>query len=268
MRLTALLTFVAGLAVAGGSAYLASDFFQNKYEREAAAAKDLALTNVIVASQDIPFGQTIESQKVTSIKWPVEALPKGAFTSFDKLLPSAGQQPRRAKAALYQGELMLASKVSEYGEKVTIVQTIGQNNRAVSISVSAVTGVGGFVTPGDRVDVLLTQGRNEELKTVTILQNLRVIGVDQTSNENAEQAQIARTVTVEVTPEESQKLALAQQAGTLSLALRTLDSDEDGPLESIGLKDVLRELSPVPEGTPLKTITVRRGIEATEAEVR
>ncbi|MCE5972024.1 Flp pilus assembly protein CpaB [Sinirhodobacter sp. WL0062] len=268
MRVTALLTFVAGLAVAGGSAYLASDFFQNKYEREAAEAQRLELTNVIVAAQDIPFGQTIESQKVTSIKWPVAALPKGAFTSFDKLLPSAGQQPRRARSAFAQGELMLASKVSEYGEKVTIVQTLGANNRAVSISVSAVTGVGGFVTPGDRVDVLLTQGRGEELKTVTILQNLRVIGVDQTANESTEQAQVARTVTVEVSPADSQKLALAQQAGTLTLALRTLDSEEDEPLESIGLKDVLRELSPVPEGMPLKTITVRRGIEATEAEVR
>lgn len=268
MRVTALVTFVAGLAVAGGSAYLASDFFQNKYEREAAEAKELALTTVIIAAQDIPFGQTIESQKVRSIDWPIAALPPGAFTAFDKLLPASGQPPRRAKSAFAQGELMLASKVSEYGEKVTIVQTLGPNNRAVSISVSAVTGVGGFVTPGDRVDVLLTQGGGETLKTVTILQNLRVIGVDQTANETADQAIVARTVTVEVTPADSQKLALAQQAGTLSLALRTLDSEDDEPLESIGLKDVLRELSPVPEGTPLKTITVRRGVEATEAEVR
>ena len=125
--------------------------------------------------------------------------------------------------------------VSGFGEKVTIVQALAPGHRAMSIKVNAETGVGGFVTPGDRVDILLTQGRNETLKTVTILQNARVIGVDQTADTRADSPEIARTVTVEVSPEEGQRLALAQSAGTLSLTLCTLEATNDAPLESIGL---------------------------------
>ncbi|MEX0302377.1 MAG: Flp pilus assembly protein CpaB, partial [Leisingera sp.] len=169
-----------------------------------------------------------------------------------------------------QGELIRASRISKFGEKVTIVQTLSPDHRAMAIKVSAETAVGGFVTPGDRVDVLLTQGRGIDLKTVTILQNARVVGVDQDANEESETPGVARTVTVEVTPEQGQRLALAQRAGTLSLTLRTLDApDEDVPLESIGLGDVLRNQPPEAEGAPVrKTVLIRRGTEVTETEIR
>ena len=265
MRIASMFTFIAGLAVAGGSAYLARDFFEAKYA--GSGDSEQQLVQVIVAAQDIPFGQTIESQKLTTIAWPKEALPAGIYTDYANLLPSSGTEPRRARRAITQGELILTSKVSDYGEKVTIVQTLGPNHRAMAIKVNAETGVGGFVTPGDSVDILLTQGRNENLKTVTILQNARVIGVDQAADEQIDSPEVARTVTVEVTPEEGQRLALAQEAGTLSLTLRTLDGAEDQPLESIGLKDILRELSPVPEQKAVKTVIVRRGNVATTTEL-
>lgn len=268
MRIASLFTFVAGLAVAGGSAYLARDFFEAKYA-EKVASEESTLVNVIVAAQDIRFGQEIESAKLTTIAWPKDAVPTGIFVSFDDLLPENGQPSRRARRAISQGELILQNKVSDFGEKVTIVQTLGPNQRAMSIKVNAATGVGGFVTPGDRVDVLLTQGRNSGLKTVTILQNARVIGVDQVADEKIDAPEVARTVTVEVTPEEGQRLALAQKAGTLSLTLRTIDANaQDVPLESIGLSDVLRELSPVPEQEAVKTVVVRRGTEVTKTELR
>ena len=266
MRIASMFTFVAGLAVAGGSAYLARDFFEAKYANN--GGTNQSMVEVVVASQDIAFGQPIESQKLTSISWPKEALPAGVFTEYEKLLPANGSEPRRARRAIAQGELILISKVSDYGEKVTIVQTLGPNHRAMAIKVNAETGVGGFVTPGDRVDVLLTQGRAESLKTVTILQNARVIGVDQAADEQIDSPEVARTVTVEVTPEEGQRLALAQEAGTLSLTLRTLEATEDEPLESIGLADVLRELSPVPEQQAVKTVTVRRGNVVSKTELR
>lgn len=266
MRIASMFTFIAGLAVAGGSAYLARDFFEAKYARSGDGEQQMV--DVIVAAQDIPFGQVIESQKLTTIAWPKEALPAGIYTDYGKLLPSTGIEPRRARRAITQGELILTSKVSDFGEKVTIVQTLGPNHRAMAIKVNAETGVGGFVTPGDRVDILLTQGRNEDLKTVTILQNARVIGVDQAADEQIDSPEVARTVTVEVTPEEGQRLALAQEAGTLSLTLRTLDAAEDQPLESIGLRDILRELSPVPEQKAVKTVVVRRGNVATTTELR
>lgn len=267
MRLGSLLTTIVGLGVAGGSAYLASNHFET--ERAATAASGTELVEVIVAGRDITMGQAIEPHLLTTISWPSDAVPQGVFTAYEFLLPQSGNQPRRAKRAISQGELVLASKVSEFGEKVTIVQTLGPNLRAMAIKVDAETAVGGFVTPGDFVDIVLTQGRAESLRAVTILQGIRVIGVDQDADEQKDTPGVARTVTVEVSPEQGQKLALAQKAGTLSLSLRTLDSTkEDEPLESIKLSDVLQELSPIPDGEKSPTIVVRKGTDLYEEEVK
>ncbi|MFD1156587.1 Flp pilus assembly protein CpaB [Roseovarius aestuarii] len=266
MRLSSLFTFVAGLAVAGGSAYMAREFLESKYAH-AAPSQEEVLVDVIVAGRDIALGQTIESHLLTTVAWPVKAAPSGSVTDFNELIPQAGQPPRRARRAISQGEPILISKISDFGEKVTIVQSLSHNHRAMAIKVNAVTAVGGFVTPGDHVDVLLTQGRDESLRTVTILQNTRVIGVDQDADENSDAPEVARTVTVEVLPEDGQKLALAQKAGTLSLALRTVDASNDEPLEAVKLSDVMRELSPVPDQAPSTTIKVRRGVEVTFTEI-
>lgn len=267
MRLGSLIMAVFGLAVAGGSAYMARGIVEAQsaaVQREAPAVVD-----VIVAGRDIAFGQPIESQMLTTISWPAEAVPNGTFSDYSQLLPAAGNEPRRAKRAIAQGELILTNKISDFGEKVTIVQTLKPNHRAMAIKVDAVTAVGGFVTPGDAVDIVLTQGRDENLRAVTILQNVRIIGVDQAANENSDEPKVARTVTVEVTPEQGQTLALAQQAGRLSLSLRnttSADAPADKPLESIRLSDVMRDLSPVPEDEPKRAIKVRRGTDVSVEE--
>ena len=264
MRLSSLLLVVTGLGVAGGSVYYVQDILQAQALRNTAQDEESATIGVLVAGRDITFGQAIEPQLITTIQWPRESVPPGIFTDPAQLLPAEGVEPRRARKAIAQGELILNTRVSDWGEKVTIVQTLAANHRAMAIKVDAETAVGGFVTPGDFVDVLLTQGRNEAMRTVTILQNVRVIGVDQDSNEGTDTPEIARTVTVEVTPDEGQRLALAQQAGTLSLTLRNQIGAEDKPLELLRLSDLLQEVSPVPENAPSAKITVRRGIEVTD----
>ena len=273
MRLGSLLTTLAGFAVAGGSAYLAAQHFES--QKTANVAKPTVITeqaemvDVIVAGLDISLGQPIEPHMLTTIAWPRDAAPAGVFSKYEDLLPDPGEPPRRAKRAMSQGEPVLVNKVSDFGEKVTIVQSLGPNLRAMAIKVDAETAVGGFVNPGDHVDIMLTQGRNETLRAVTILQNVRVIGVDQDAGSATDVPGVARTVTVEVTPVDGQKLALAQQAGRLSLALRTLDSTKaDEPLASIKLSDVLQDISPLPEGVKAPTIIVRRGTEVLEETVR
>ena len=174
------------------------------------------------------------------------------------LIAADGGQPRRTKYALAAGDLIIATKISGFGEMVTLVQNLGPNSRAMAIKVDAETAVGGFVTPGDSVDILLTQGRDETLRSVTILQNIRVLGVDQDSDQQSDQPGVARTVTVEVSPVEGQKLALAQKAGSLSLMLRTLDNVIDQPLEYTSLQDILQDKSPVPVTVKKRTVTIRR----------
>ena len=261
--------FVAlmGVAVAGGSVYAAKVYIDQSAV-SASSTADAGLVNVVVAARDIPYGQAIQPQMLQIMSWPVAALPPGAMTEMADLVAQPGQPPRRAKRALVQGELILASKVSEFGEKVTIVQSLGENTRAMAIKVDAETAVGGFVTPGDTVDILLTQGKDAQMRAVTILQNIRIVGVDQMSDEQSDAPEVARTVTVEVSPEEGQKLALAQKAGTLSLTLRTLDKAVDAPLESIKLSDLMLEESPVEEAVQKNIIRIRRAnlIEVVEVE--
>jgi pilus assembly protein CpaB len=263
-----ILVAILGVAVAGGSAFAAREYLDTS-RADAAVDPTASLVQVIVAGQDIPFGQTIQPQMLQVLSWPREALPPGAISDLSDLVPQPGMPPRRATREIAQGELILASKLSDFGEKVTIVQSLAENTRAMAIKVEAETSVGGFVTPGDMVDIVLTQGRDQSLRAVTILQNIRVVGVDQDADLRKDQPEIAKTVTVEVTPEQSQTLALAQKAGTLSLSLRSLENAEDKPLDAIKLSDILRDKSPEPEAPLAKrTIRVRRGSEVETVEVQ
>lgn len=268
MGARSILVALLGISVAAGSAFAAREFL-DRSRADASIDPEAAFVDVIVASRDIPFGQPIQAQLLQVLSWPRVSVPPGAITDLGALIPQPGMPPRRATREISQGEFVLASKVSNFGEKVTIVQSLAENTRAMAIRVDAETAVGGFVTPGDTVDIVLTQGRDRDLRAVTILQNIRVIGVDQDANMQSDQPEVAKTVTVAVTPEQSQTLALAQKAGTLSLSLRSLDNEEDKPLNSIRLSDILREQSPVEvEAAAKQTIRVRRGavVETVEIE--
>lgn len=267
MRLSAVFTALTGLAVAGGSVYLARDYIRIE-PTVAQAAAESETVGVIVAARDISFGEAIQAITLTTIDWPRAALPAGVYTDYQDLLADRGEPPRRARRPIAQGELILQAKVSDFGEKVTIVQTIGANNRAIAIKVDAETAVGGFVTPGDRVDIVLTQGGGEFLRAFTILQNIRVIGVDQEANEQTDRPSVARTVTVEVTPEQGQRLALAQRAGRLSLTLRSIEDTEDRSLVMTRLADLLSDPEPEAEEEVRKSIIrVRRGTDMSEAVI-
>ena len=262
MRLAAMLTAVAGLAVAGGSVYIARDYMALAPAAEATPESETL--SVVVASRDIPFGAAIDATMLTTIDWPREAVPEGVFSDYAVLLPETGAEPRRARRIITQGDPLRVSTISDFGEKVTIVQTLSPTTRAMAVKVSAETAVGGFVTPGDRVDLVLTQGKNDTLRAVTILQNIRVIGVDQDANQNNENPGVARTITVEVTADQGQRLALAQKAGTLSLTLRSLDDETSTDLETTRLSDLIYQSQPSEVEAPSPVIRVRRGNEVTD----
>jgi len=267
MRIKPILITLVGLSVAGGSVFFAREFLGDT-SNAALAIEEPQTATVLVVRSDIDFGAPLEAHMIGTQEWPRGSIPAGAFTSVDQIVAQRGEEPRRAKTRLYAGELLLKSKISDFGEKVTIVQRLGENTRAMAVKVSAATAVGGFVTPGDFVDIVLTQGGGDGLRAVTILQNIRVIGVDQKAEEASNQPDVARTITVEVTPEQGQKLALAQRAGTLSLTLRTLDGVIDAPLDMVELRDLLQEKSPVEDDEPKKPqIVVRRGIEVEEVDI-
>jgi pilus assembly protein CpaB len=271
MRLSSIFMALVGLAVAGGSAQLAREMLTAP---QADAAGQPAVVQAIVAAAEIGRGDVIEPHMLMTQTWPAEALPAGAFTDFAALLPAQpGGEARRAMRPMARGELVMANKVSAFGQKVTIVDSLAPGTRAVAIRVDAVTSVGGFVTPGDFVDVLLTRGQSETLITDTILRKIRVVAVDQSADEMSDSPALAATVTVEATAEESQILALGQRAGTLSLALRDPNSPDTAPVERLRLSDLVPEDPVVVEevtveevAAPVRkpTILVRRGTESPE----
>ena len=258
MAMRSVFLTLVGVAVAGGSVYLTRDLIDAEGPSGQATASQMEMVEVIVARAEIPFAGPIESQMLTTQKWPAEFAPSNMFTSMDAVIGQDQEQPRRARRPISAGEPLLASKVSNFGERVTIVQTLGPNRRAMAISVDAVSSVGGFVTPGDKVDILLTQDSGDGMKTATLLQDIRVIGTDQDSDETRDQARVARTVTVDVTPEESQKLALAQRVGRLSLSLRTLDDDTQWPIQTTTVFDLQLETDDAPQDLRPR-VRIRRG---------
>lgn len=273
MRLSSIFMALVGLAVAGGSAQLAREMLTAP---QADAAATPAIVQAVAAAADIKRGDVIESHMLMTQSWPAEAVPPGTFIDMAALLPAQpGGEPRRAMRPIGRGELIMAGKVSDFGQKVTIVDTLAPGTRAVSIRVDAVTSVGGFVTPGDFVDVLLTRGDGNTLITDTILRRIRVVAVDQSADELQDSPALAATVTVEATADESQILALAQKAGTLSLALRDANSPDTEPVERLRLSDLVPEepvvvetpeAPAVVEAAPVRkpTILVRRGTDSEE----
>lgn len=279
MQLRSVLVTLSGLILAGGSAYVARDMMANPAPDRAAsiqAASEQAFGTVIVAIADIGFGQEITAEALSAQSWPLDAVPAGAFVSLESVLGEGGTQPRSARRPIAAGELLLESKLSGFGEKVTILQSLTAGHRAMTIQVDAVSGVAGFVKPGDFVDIVLTETSSGDLRVRTIMQKVRVIGVDQTYGETAGSSQgVAGTITVEVTPENGQKLALAQRAGSLSLTLRSEGGEDTAPLPAMSLNDLLGIEEPAepeePAATviaePRRTVTIRRGSEAEIVEL-
>jgi pilus assembly protein CpaB len=257
---------VIGLFLAGGSVLVAHSYLQNMTSRPGEAqAKEIAA--IAVARGEIPYGAPIQVEMVRLQEWPMAAIPPEAFTSLEEILGASGQQPRRARRSMVAGEPVLRSKVSDFGEKVTIADIIDPTKRAMAIRVNDVSGVAGFVTPGDHVDVLLTRRLdNNDMMTTTVLQHIVVRGTDQLSDEDLDKPNVARTVTVEVTPEEAQRVALVQQAGTLSLTLRNLATTATQDLRALSVNELTGTGPKKHRAAP--TVNIIRGGQRSSETVR
>lgn len=262
MRLRALLTFFLGIIIAGSAVFYTHVVVQKPSVSQ-------PLQDVVVANVDIEFGDVIRGDMLSVRTWPENALPDGMFASTDEVLGEDDGNPRRAKRPIAAGDLVLEDRVSDFGEQVTITQRIDIGMRAVAIRVNDVTGVAGFVAPSDRVDVTLTRTIDQSLTTSTILQNVQVLGIDQASDGASSKPSVVKTITVQVKPNDAQKLALAQQAGTLSLSLRHIDAGDQPMLDTISVGDLANKSKPTLQlqRPKLPSIVVNRGSERTRIEV-
>lgn len=241
MRLRSILTLFLALVLGGVAVLLARAWLERAEPKVVAAQPEqpaMQLTKIVVARTTLFFGNRINAEQLRLVDWPASSVPAGAFTSTDDLLN--GKEPRTVLRMIEANEPVLASKISGAGEKATLSAIITEDMRGMTIRVNDVIGVAGFIVPGDRVDVLLTRddGGKEKQITDILLQNVKVLGIDQIANENQEKPVVVQAVTVEVSPEQAQKLTLASQVGSLTLALRNVLDAQAEIARTVGVKDL------------------------------
>src|SRR5215813_11122291 len=187
-----------------------------------AQKKPAATQTIVVATKPLRFGNELSSSSLREISWPEESIPAGAFRKISEIVDAGGR--RVVLSAIEANEPLLSTKITGPGQRATLSATLQDGMRAVTIRVNDVEGVAGFVQPGDRVDVALTRQKDangkDKSSTDVVLQNVRVLAIDQTADERNDKPSVARAVTLEVDTASAQKLALAASIGTLSLILR------------------------------------------------
>ena len=223
---------------------------------------------VVVAAQALGFGERLAPAHLRVVSWPKDTVPVGAFGSLEAVLPAADPRPRAVLRAIEAGEPVLASKLSGPGGSASLSAMIATGMRAVTIPVSGPGGVAGFVVPGDRVDVLLTRGVVRGVGSGIgpfsdiLLQDMKVLGVDQSTGAGEACGGLARTVTLEASARAAQKLALAQTQGTLSLALRRPDGADPARNRTLTLRDLGTLPLGLPKPAPLGAGVLQAGGEA------
>lgn len=217
---------------------------------------------VVLASGPIAYGAKLQAKDLTVVQLPTGAAPPGAYANVAAVLKADAGGAPVALVAMSAHEPVLPAKLSGAGARPTLAAQISEGMRAYTIAVTDVAGGGGHILPGDHVDVVLTRkldvnyqtGQQGRLVSDMVIQNVRVLGMDLNADPNSTKPAVAHTATMEVTAQDAERLALASQAGTLSLALRREGSVELQPVRAVGQGD----LGPSGVAAQPRTIQVRR----------
>ena len=210
--------------------------------------KELTVTRaVVVAAKQIQAGAKLTEQDLAIKQVPAQTIPKDYPSSPDAL------KGRVIRSTLEKDEVVTESRLIAEGAAGGLPMVIPQGHRAITIQVNEVIGVGGFVNPGDHVDILSVFNKKEEqLFSKTILQNVLILAVgDKVLDPNLvsdPQPKIVSQVTIALTPEDSEKIALASQSGELQLVLRPHGDEYFYETEGAGVEDVYGYLPGPPSG--------------------
>jgi pilus assembly protein CpaB len=273
---------MVGLAVVFGgiSIFVADGLLKSKSSAlpVQASAASLPQQNIIetkkivVAKTPLRYGVELTADTLTEIDWPANALPEGAFASISDLT-AAGR--RLVLSPVEANEPILAAKISGVDGRATLANRLEPGRRAVTIRVDDISGVAGFVTPGDRVDVIMTRQRSAaaqpagegqagaaqqgDFASEVVLEDIKVLTTDQNADERSTTPGVVHAVTIEVSSQQAQKVALAQQAGTLYLLLRAAGDQAATDVDTIKTTSTTPGLGLLGQGPKFRTLTVTRG---------
>jgi pilus assembly protein CpaB len=230
---------------------------------------------VIVAAAPITRGVPITPQLLKVVNYPSGSVPTGAFTAINQLTGGKDQQ-RIAERDLGVDEPVLSTRVTAPGQKLSMASELDPGMQAVTFPSSDINGVAGFVFPNDRVDIMLSRtvqgagGSNGLGVTQVIAENVRVIGIDQSDDQEQNKPTVVKSMTVEVTPEQAQSLTLAHSIGTVSLSLRHVQ-DTAPVTKLVTTAASFGFFAPPPphhvEGPHGPTVRVTRGAETSVVEL-
>ncbi len=191
------------------------------------------LSRIAVASTDINLGQRLTPELVQMVDWPSGSTPPGAFHDASNL------DGRVLKTSLLRGEPVLEAKLAPQGTKGGLSAVIGDGRRAITVRVNDVIGVAGFALPGNYVDIIVNTQRDTKDPSARdrniskiVLERILVLAVAQEVSRDETKPRVVNAVTLEVTPDQAEKLDLARSVGTLSLVLR--NQIDPQPVETAG----------------------------------
>ena len=239
---TARIVVLAIAVCAGGiAAYLAS----GSDPKPTVETPQTDTTDVLVARGDIPLGQTVTPDDLQWQPWPSAAASSSFIRRSDRAEAMSQIVGSIARSPFLAGEPIRETKLVKGNGSGFMAAILPSGMRAISTEISPETGAGGFILPNDKVDVILTKRERvasrgsavEVINSETILSNVRVLAIDQTVEEkNGQRVVVGKTATLELKPEQVETLARARQAGTLSLALRSLVDANQPPQDDDGIK--------------------------------
>jgi len=258
MKKRGLMLVMLSILMGIGAAWVANNWVQLRNGQMAnTTASEIV---VVTAAMDIPYGTKIESRHLNSKQVPKSLVPA------DAIMSPAAVEGYVANSSVSSGEMLMHGRFSQHTSGSTLAALIGPDMRAISVRVDDVVGVAGFLLPGNFVDILAIKvdRRSRKATSDTVLQNIRVLAVDQTARTDESEPVVVRAVTLEMTPKQSETLAKSRAEGSIQLTLRNPNDDEV----------VIAETAPAPAPVvrkryvPPPEVTVIRGTKVNKQKTK
>lgn len=240
MQMRTIILLVVALAMAGGTAFMAKNWLESNKpvpQAQLPEPEEADMAEILVATKELATGMFIKPDHLRWQKWPEEGITDNYIIKGE----GSGEESFAGavvRSRLYVGEPITSDRVVHPGEQGFLAAVLDPGKRAISVPVDATRGVAGFVFPGDQVDVLLTikvsvvgdeEGGQAETRyfSQTLMESVRVLGVDQDVDNEGGGARVAKTATLEVTPKQAERIAVALELGELSLTLHSIAKEDE-----------------------------------------
>lgn len=234
MRRSSIIMLAAAIALGVLAVFLARVLLRPPAP-QVAADTGVVTVPAVVASQPIAFGEKLSAEKLKIVRWPSDGLPQGSFQRVGDAIGDGAVALR----PIQPNELITTAALSGREGRLSASKLLNPNMRAVAVPLTEAGGVAGFIVPGDRVDVYLTRTPEDGLPyTDQVIQGVRVLAVGQDANVGKDKPEVVRSATIEVTPAQAQKIALAQTVGSLSLSLRNIQDEGRITLQTTQIYDL------------------------------